>query len=380
MKVRKLLFFQWKSFMNRGIANALEKLDVKFETFFYQFQDWEIDDRFCQLFHDRLKKGEYDAVLSVNFSPLISNICEEFEIPYISWVYDSPLHIRDLEPMKNSCNKIYLFDREQAEEYDRQGMNVNYLPLAVDTDAFKKAIQKGNRMHDMDISMVGKLYQTEYAYFAAPLDNYLKGYLEGIINSQMKVYGGYLIPELATVNLLDKMNEIYKKAAADGFQMEKRELEYMLSCEVTGRERYLALMLLSAHFPVYVYTDKVEPRLKSVHFCGYADYETMMPKIFSASKINLNISLKTIRSGIPLRILDIAGCGGFIFSNFQIELEEYFRIGQECEVYQNIEDLLLKTEFYLKHDELRRQIAQAGLERVKRDFTFEERLRTIFSI
>lgn len=380
MKVRRLLFFQWKSFMNQGIQNALEKLDVIFETFFYQFQDWEVDEKFCQLFHDRLKCGAYDAVLSVNFSPLISNICEEFGVPYISWVYDSPLHIRDLQPMNNSCNKIYLFDREQAEEYKRQGFDVNYLPLAVDLEVFQKAIRKGNRMHPMDISMVGKLYQTEYAYFAAPLDNYLKGYLEGIINSQMKVYGGYLIPELATVDLLEKMNQIYKKSASDGFQMEKRELEYMLACEVTGRERYLALMLLSSYFPVHIYTDKAEPRLEKVHFCGYADYETMMPRIFSASRINLNISLKTIRSGIPLRVLDIAGCGGFLCSNFQIELEEYFHIGQECEVYQNMQDLLLKAEFYLQHDDLRCRIAQAGLERVKRDFTFEERLRTMFNL
>lgn len=380
MKVKKLLFFQWKSFMNRGIENALQKLDIIYETFFYQFQDWESDERFCQFFRDSLNCGAYDTVLSVNFSPLISNICEEFGIQYVSWIYDSPLHIRDLEPMKNSCNRIYLFDREQAEEYKRQGMDVKHLPLAVDTEAFKKSMYKGNSLPHMDISMVGKLYQTEYAYYTAPLDNYLKGYLEGIICSQMKVYGGYLIPDLATVNLLEKMNEIYANIASDGFQMEKRELEYMLACEVTGRERYLALMLLSAHFPVNVYTDKAEPRLEKVRFCGYADYETLMPKIFSSSKINLNISLKSIRSGIPLRILDIAGCGGFILSNFQIELEEYFRIGQECEVYQNMEDLLLKTEFYLQHDDLRSQIAQAGLERVKRDFTFEERLRTIFHI
>lgn len=69
--------------------------------------------------------------------------------------------------------------------------------------------------------------------------------------------------------------------------------------------------------------------------------------------------------------------GGFVLSNYQIELAEYFEIGKECEVYQDLEDLLLKTEFYLKHASLRSQIAQAGLERVKRDFTFAERIRVL---
>lgn len=93
--------------------------------------------------------------------------------------------------------------------------------------------------------MVGQLYQTQYQYFTAPLDQYEKGYLEGIINAQMKIYGGYLIPELITEKLLSSMNTIYKKVSSDGFQIQRRELEYLLAQEVTGRERYLALALLS---------------------------------------------------------------------------------------------------------------------------------------
>ena len=76
--------------------------------------------------------------------------------------------------------------------------------------------------------MVGQLYQTQYQYFTAPLDQYEKGYLEGIINAQIKIYGGYLIPELVTEKLLSSMNTIYKKVSSDGFQIQRRELEYLL--------------------------------------------------------------------------------------------------------------------------------------------------------
>ena len=251
------------------------------------------------------------------------------------------------------------------------------MPLAVDTEGFR--INKDTEKYRTDISFVGKMYRTEYTYFTAPLSEYLRGYLDGIVSSQMKLYGGYLIPDLITDNLLDRMNREYQKIAADGFQMGRRELEFMLTCETTGRERYLALALLSGHFHVDLYSTDKDQRLENVHYRGYADYYRQMPLVFSQSRINLNISLKTILTGIPLRVIDVLGCGGFLISNYQEEMEEYLDIGKECVVYENIEDLFLKAQYYLTHEEERKSIALAGYERVKRDFTFKKRLEKMFS-
>ena len=96
----KLLFFKWHSFMNEGIERGLQTLDIPYDTYFYQFTDWECDDLFMQQFRKVIQTGNYQKVLSVNFSPLISDICEEYSIPYVSWIYDAPVHIENLEPMK----------------------------------------------------------------------------------------------------------------------------------------------------------------------------------------------------------------------------------------------------------------------------------------
>ena len=192
------------------------------------------------------------------------------------------------------------------------------------------------------------------------------------------MYGGYLIPELITDELLAQMNVEYTKVAKDGFVMGRRELEFMLACETTGRERYMALALLSAHYPVDLYSTDVDKRLEKVRYRGYADYYSQMPLAFSQSKINLNISLKTIRTGIPLRVIDVLGCGGFVLSNYQEELFEYFNVGEELVVYENIEDLFYKAKYYLEHEDERKQIALAGFERVKRDFTFRERIEKMY--
>lgn len=377
----KILFFQWHSFMNKGIERALAELYIKYDIYFYQFNDWEKDDIFVEKFTKALRRNGYDSVLSVNYAPLISQVCEQAGIRYVSWVYDSPLHIRNLETLKNSCNEIYFFDRGQTEEYRSMGVNARHMPLAVDTAVFGAALTPESvKTYRTDISLLGKLYQTEYQYFTAPLNLYLKGYLEGIVNSQMKVYGGYLMPELVTDELLEKMNAVYGKVTADGFQMGRRELEFMLACEATGRERYLALALLSKRYQVDLYSDNQDDRLKEVRYRGYADYYTQMPGIFASSRINLNISLKTIRTGIPLRVLDVMGCGGFVLTNYQQEIAECFAVGEECVVYESLEDLCAKAAYYLEHEEERKRIARAGYERVKRDFTFRERLQNIYCL
>lgn len=114
--------------------------------------------------------------------------------------------------------------------------------MAVDPQVFRQAtFEQDTAEYNCDIAFLGKMYQTEYQYFKAPLNEYLQGYLEGIIGAQMKIYGGYLIPELVTQQLLDKMNVDYAKYASDGFQMGQQELEYMLACEVTGRNVILRL-------------------------------------------------------------------------------------------------------------------------------------------
>lgn len=375
MMMQKLLFFQWHSFMNQGIENALKELEIEYNVEFYPLQNWEADDKFLKWFSGIVDSGMYGKVFSVNFVPLISQVCEEKGVEYVSWIYDSPVHIRDLDSMKRSCNRIWHFDRGQAEAYQKMGIPVGYMPLAVDSRVFgKQDIWKYKRNYTSDVSFVGKLYQTEYNYFSGVLSEYQKGYLEGILKAQSKVFGGYLIDELVTKELLQELNISYEKASNGTFRMEARELEFLLASEVTSRERRIVLELLGKFFEVDWYSGD-EEEITQVRKKGYADYYTQMPEVFAKSKVNLNVSLKTIRTGVPLRVLDVLGCGGFLISNFQPEIAEYFQIGEEIEVYENMEDLVCKTQFYLENEDLRETIAHKGYEKVQKCFSFRERLK-----
>ena len=148
-----ILFFQWFAFMQKGIENALKKMNVSYDVFYYDMKDWDNDDELERKLSDYLKNSNvtYDAVFSVNFIPMVSDVCSrlvpEFntdryrKLKYISWVYDCPVNIRRTAALKNDCNIIYFFDRIQAESYAKQGVRgAGHMPLAVDTDIFAGVI------------------------------------------------------------------------------------------------------------------------------------------------------------------------------------------------------------------------------------------------
>ena len=39
-----ILFFQWFAFMQKGIENALKKMNVSYDVFYYDMKDWDNDD------------------------------------------------------------------------------------------------------------------------------------------------------------------------------------------------------------------------------------------------------------------------------------------------------------------------------------------------
>lgn len=375
----KILFWQWHSFMGKGMERALHRLNIAYDTFFYQMNDWESDDRFAEQLEKRISQQAYDAVISINFNPVISDVCQNHKLPYRAWVYDSPIHIRNVQALKNSYTKVYFFDHGQAEEYQRQGINAGYLPLAADVETFYPVAvtEVDKKEYGAEISLVGKLYQTVYPQYMAPLKEYDRGYLEGVIADQKKVYGGYFLPDFITDDLIERMNAAYQKQWNGEITVNHREIEFLLASEITRRERQEILTLLSNHFDVALYSGEQDVAIPKIRKKNYIDYYTQMPKAFKCSKVNLNISLKTIRTGIPLRVLDILASGGFVISNFQEELAEYFRLGEEMVTYGDLEELYYLVNYYLQHEEERKEIADRGLQRVKEDFRFEERMKVI---
>lgn len=380
----KILFWQWNAFMQKGMENALKKLNIEYDVLMQIPSDWEQDDVLEGLLEKKLSEVKYDKVLSVNYCPVVSNVCRKFNLIYVSWVYDSPIHIRDISSFVNDCNRIYFFDRGQAEYYQNMGYeNVFHMPLAADETVWKSALNSSGAEREKyacDVALVGKLYESDYNYLLGPLPQYERGLLDGIVSAQGKLYGAYILDSMITEDLMTRLNPYYRKASKGTFSVKKEELEYACACEITARERFMALSLLASRCDLHLHTGSNSKNLPDVKNCGYVDYYTQMPSVFRNAKINLNMSLKTIRTGIPLRVLDVMSCHGFLISNYQEELLEYFEPGVDLVIYESVEDLVVKVLFYLGHEEERKAIAENGYRKVKNLFQFDDKLKKMLAL
>jgi spore maturation protein CgeB len=283
--------------------------------------------------------------------------------------------------MEYSCNKIFFFARADYETYRAMGLeNVYYLPLAVNVERLK-AIKVDRAKYGCDISFVGKLYESMLPSLMVHMDDYQKGYIDSVVNAQMQIYGGYIVDDVITEEFAESVRQRYRSLSDKAIQVSRKELAWAVASHVTHLERMTLLRVLSKSHKLKLFTyelsDNEKKLIPDVEYCGSVNYLTEMPQVFAASRINLCPVLKANRSGIPLRALDIMGCGGFLLSSYQSELAEYFIDGQECVMYESIEDAVAKAEFYLQNEVLRKDIASAGIARIESDFRYEDRIEKL---
>jgi len=142
--------------------------------------------------------------------------------------------------------------------------------------------------------------------------------------------------------------------------------------KITSLERIRYLTAVGAKHPVKMFTLNSAKAIPGVKNMGITDYYGEMPLVFHNSRINLNITLRSIYAGIPLRCMDILGAGGFLLTNYQQDLCEYFVPGEEFDYFEDEADLLKKIDYYLEREEIRAAIAKRAHEKVKEEHNFKK--------
>lgn len=373
----KLLVVEWGAYTQEDINETFLAHHIQFKTISYCFGDKNNDDFFYNRFYKYASAENYDAVFTVNYFPLVAKVCYDLNIKYLSWSYDNPLNVPYIEAtLAYSTNYVFLFDKKQVAFYQQKGfVNIYHLPLAINPSRLSEIAHNTNNKVNFksDISFVGKLYPSLFSSLLSQLDSYEKGYLEAIAQAQFRIYGYYFIDDFLTDTLLTELNLQFHKSNP-GFSITKEQLSYAMATYVTRQERITLLNLLAKKHLVTLYSREIPDILSDVTFKGSANYLKEMPYIFYHSKINLNITLKILQTGIPLRVLDILGSGGFLLSNYQEEIVEHFIPDEDIVIYADIQDALDKAEYYLTHEESRKRIALSGQQKAYDTFNYSKQL------
>lgn len=389
-----ILMYRWKAYNYRDIEQTFLLLGHTVDNIEQELGSYDVSPEFERVIEEKIRGTHYDMVFTVNYFPLISNVCERTGVKYVSWTCDNPLISMYHESVFHACNYIFTFDKTNYLEFRGMGVkHIWYLPLAVDTERmdallgapeeagrWKAAQDPEMRKYRGDVAFVGSLYErNSYDKIKNRLPEYLRGYFDAVMEAQLNISGANIVEPMLTTNILEQLQEY--------FQLEKSEGSFsdlglifqttVLGFKIAEIERRRALIELSKHYKVNVYSNSDVSDLLQIQYCGSVDYWSEMPKVFRMSKINLNFTIPNIKSGIPLRIWDVLGCGGFLLTNYQAEIPYYFKEGEDLVCFDGLEDLCEKVGYYLEHEEERKRIAWNGYRKVREKHSYIERIRTI---
>lgn len=382
----KILFLDSPAFAKQDMIDAFADKNIQCDLFFHEaYQDRQSPD-FSAAFDAAVSSTDYDFIFSFNYFPILSSCCQHHNLKYVSYVYDSPLVALYSCTLINPCNYVFIFDRATYFTFKNAGIStVYYLPLAANVDRISqlKAPAHLFPLVSSDISFVGSLYNEEHNLFErlTGISNYTQGYLDAIMSAQQKIYGAFFLEELLLDDTLKELQDSCPyQPMADGTESAAYVYaNYFLCRKITSNERLALLKAASERFPLKLYTHQPSPELPLAEFAGPVDYYNIMPLIFQNSRINLNITLKSIHTGIPLRCMDIMGSGGFLLSNYQQDFLDDFIPGTDFVFYESEYDFIKKISYYLTHETERRQIAENCLGKMREHHTFQHRISQILT-
>lgn len=384
-----ILMIRWNSISEPDIMAAFEEKGHKVTVFPYEIKDPDYDQQAVKLLPEELGRAAYDCVFTVDYFPIVARVCNAMHIYYVSWSVDCPVLQYYSKTLSLPYNRVFLFDYAMYEEFHKENPDgVFYLPLGANTvhnDEVVASITEQDRARfSSKISFIGSTYEEKCKYNQLEgLSDYVRGYADAMLNAQLLVYGyNFLEDAMSDVFLQKFLEEAKLGGLAEDYRQDMRALvaQFYLGEKVTEQERLRLLKRLAGQFSVDMYTQSDVSKLAGIHNRGSAESRVEMPKIFHLSKINLNMTSKTIRTGLPQRFWDVLGAGGFLLSNMQAELPEFLEPGVDVETYGSFAECEQKIAYYLSHEEERAAIAKNGYEKTKQFYTYGHRVEQMMGM
>lgn len=380
----RILFVGSEAQQMPGVILALDRMGHQVELYAKSMEEMEGNEELEAQLEIYLKRIQVDFVMSNVFTREVARVTNRLGIKYAIWCMDSPSYPAWVPEAEYDNCYVFYFDYREYELKKQSGLNnVYHMPLAADIAWSGQLVitDEEIKKYGCNISFVGGMY-TNSLYDRAlglfPAD--MQDAFSEIIEQSAFVWDGqdrlHIPPEL--------VQEVRQKCPQVFYPCDMPDEYFLRTCllgrKLTNVERTLLMELLAEQFDIHLYTRDTEIVPEGVRRFPEIPALKGAPKVFYSSKINLNITLRSIASGVPARVFDIMSVGGFVLSNWQEEIPELFVEGKEIATFKSPEELIDKADYYLRHENERVRIAVNGYRKVKEHYTWEHQLEKIISI
>ena len=117
------------------------------------------------------------------------------------------------------------------------------------------------------------------------------------------------------------------------------------------------------------------------HWPGGSIAHEEIPRIMQKSIISLNFS-KGLYGGpnqIKARVFEVPGAGGFLLTEDSPGLAQWYRLGDEIDVFSDSESLVERVRYYLSNPAIRDACTHRAYDRTRHEHTYRIRMRAVMA-
>ncbi|MEL6347392.1 MAG: glycosyltransferase [Myxococcota bacterium] len=356
-------------------------LAAALQTHGVQLFTWEVDRLSAEELNHTVRTLRPAFAAAINYTDGLAEACASFGLPLMCWEIDPTTSF--VFPPRRPVNQtfIYTYRQRNVSRFRKAGFpNVQHLPLAANITR-RRPVTRSPEQQDRfgaPVSFVGAsmvqsaqklarqfVRQHDQLRPGAP-PGQAKAALNAALDAQRQRHD-YQMPAILEAICPGLRTASAQQQLAD---------PAMLIGEVAAAEKRLRCVASLAPLGIRAWGDDGWRQLEGqgVRYMGYADHSRHLNLIYCASRVNVDVGRWYQADIVPMRIFDILACGGFVIAEQNTALAELFALGEEIETWQTLDELTAKVQHYLAHPQQAARIAAAGMRRVRKDHTIQNRV------
>jgi len=369
-----ILFAEGTFFVERELGNAAECMGVNCAPFNYKKSDGA--PAYEAALQSALIKGKPRCMVTVNmlgvdYNGMFPFYTSMYGVPSVHWFVDDPRPIVETRKGIITSDMIACtWERTYIPFLKECGFGrVEYLPLAV--DATKPALFPV-KTHERDLCFIGSSMGRAFLKTIADKCIWRREY-ENIARVVAE-----MVCDGATDDIDNLLREVAGKAWGDRSTAIWIRSYALHMASMMKRKKYIQALL-----PMNIELFGDESGWKELFGPLVAthpelDYQTQIAHQYNTTAVNLNITSCQMPTALNQRAFDVPYSGGFLLTDHQSDLDHLFDPGEYVS-YENSEELIEKTRYYLEHEATRATVIAAACKRIIATHTYRHRLETILS-
>ncbi len=327
-----------------------------------------------------------ERVVTINYDSEVAAVCHELEVPLVAWEVDPKTDRPPVPPAGGEDFRVFTLHPKDVSQLKEAGFSsVDYLPIGVDTDRRSpiELSEEERSRFSARVCFVGsslidrarrfkRLFLQLHASFNCSAEGSFdetSERLERVLVAERANYGVYASDQLLEEHFGDFLDAAKRNGTPDD---PKKWV-----AEIVASQKRVAYVSALSNFGIHVWGDErwsdVSSAAPGVHYRGLAEQGHELTCVYSGAEVHVDVNRIYQPEAIPMRVINVMACGGFLIAEHSDSIEELFDVGKEIETYRTIDELESKVAHFLEHPGEAREIAQRGLDAVRERHTMRIR-------